>query len=63
LKKDKEVSRLHHKRNYVGMMQWFRKIEWEVIMSKCSLEMWCEFCEKIQQAVDKYVPVAKGKSR
>jgi hypothetical protein len=31
-----------------------RKIEWEAIVNKCSLEeMWSKFCDKIPQAVDK----------
>jgi hypothetical protein len=46
------------------MRKWLGKIEWEDIMSKCSLEeMWSKFCEKIQQATEKFVPVIKGKSR
>jgi hypothetical protein len=37
------------------MRKWLGKIEWEDIMSKCSLEMWSKFCEKIQQATEKFV--------
>jgi hypothetical protein len=57
---------MYHKGNYVGMRKWLGKIEWEDIMSKCSLEeicTWSKFCEKIQQATAKFVPVFKGKSR
>jgi cAMP phosphodiesterase len=46
------------------MRKWLGKIECDDIMSKCSLEeMWSKFCEKIQQATEKFVPVIKGKSR
>jgi hypothetical protein len=47
LKKDKKITRQYHKGKYVGMRKWLGNIEWEAVMSKCSLEeKWSKFCEK-----------------
>jgi DnaJ-domain-containing protein 1 len=42
------------------MRKWLGKVEWEAIMSKCSLEeMWSKFYEEIQQATEKFLLVVK----